>query len=373
MSTYLKRNVHTVFMMLGNGCNMSCAYCLQHPLVHEPLQTKINPEIFDFLEELQEESEASLHLQFFGGEPLLYFDAIKKIVVETKRRQMDVTYGIISNGRAITDEMVRFFNAYNVAMGVSWDGPHVIETRGFDVFSDETIKERLLALNQMSLSAVLSSKSYPLEILEAFQEISEAYCRIHGYHVGVNIDEIMDTGICNKWLLDVDYDRVSHELDEMSREFMEHVGEPASQDNYTKHQYISSLVSAIKRFYLDNKGQWNRYTVYCGNGLSTLNMDMEGNLYPCHNTSIKAGHIKDGYFKYLQKILETDHTREYRETCMSCPALAYCSGGCKMVGKEAREKTYCHLKRAVFVPVLMNLQTYGAKLLEAKDGQERTD
>ena len=31
---YLKRNINTVFLMLGNSCNMNCAYCLQHPLVH---------------------------------------------------------------------------------------------------------------------------------------------------------------------------------------------------------------------------------------------------------------------------------------------------------------------------------------------------
>lgn len=373
MSKYLKRNVHTIFLMLGNGCNMNCAYCLQHPLVHEPLKTVINPEIFDFMEELLEESGESLHLQFFGGEPLLYFDAIKKIVVETKKREMNVSYGIISNGRAITDEMVRFFNAYNIPMGVSWDGPHVLETRGFDVFADEATRERLLALNQLSLSAVLSSKAYPKEILEAFQEISEEYCQIHGYHVGVNIDEIMDTGIANKWLLDVDYDRIYQEMDEMSRDFMEHIGKPVSQDLYSKHQLIGCLVDSIKHFYLDNKGKWDRYTVYCGNGFATLNLDMEGNLYPCHNTSVKAGNIKDGYFKYLQKILETDHTREYRETCLQCPALAYCQGGCKMVGAEAREKTYCRLKQAVFLPVLLNLQNYGAKLLEVEDDKERED
>ena len=47
---YLKRNINTVFLMLGNSCNMNCAYCLQHPLVHKPLTREVNPEIYDFLE-----------------------------------------------------------------------------------------------------------------------------------------------------------------------------------------------------------------------------------------------------------------------------------------------------------------------------------
>lgn len=49
---YLRRNINTVFLMLGNSCNMNCAYCLQHPLVHKPLTGEVNPEIYDFLEEV---------------------------------------------------------------------------------------------------------------------------------------------------------------------------------------------------------------------------------------------------------------------------------------------------------------------------------
>ena len=49
MSKFLKRKVHTVFLMLGNNCNMNCKYCLQHPLVTRQLTNKVNPEIYDFL------------------------------------------------------------------------------------------------------------------------------------------------------------------------------------------------------------------------------------------------------------------------------------------------------------------------------------
>ena len=70
---YLRRNINTVFLMLGNSCNMNCAYCLQHPLVHKALTREVNPEIYDFLEEVTNENTRPLHLQFYGGEPLLYF------------------------------------------------------------------------------------------------------------------------------------------------------------------------------------------------------------------------------------------------------------------------------------------------------------
>lgn len=106
---YLRRNINTLFLMLGNSCNMNCAYCLQHPLVHKPLSREVNPEIYDFLGEVAQENTRTLHLQFYGGEPLLYFRTIREVVEEIKRRKIPMTFGIITNGRALTDEMVRFF------------------------------------------------------------------------------------------------------------------------------------------------------------------------------------------------------------------------------------------------------------------------
>lgn len=368
---YLRRNINTVFLMLGNSCNMNCAYCLQHPLVHKALTREVNPEIYDFLEEVAQENDRPFHLQFYGGEPLLYFGIIKNVVTELEKRKIPLTFGIITNGRALTDEMVRFFNARNFTVCVSWDGPHVKETRGYDVFSVPETRERILALEHLCLSAVLSAKAYPREVLQAFQKISEEYSAIHGYQIAVNLDEIMDTGLPKKNLLDIDYSRVKWEMTVMALQFLDGFGKRVSPDRYTEEAYIRQLFHALKEFYLTGKGKWTRYTAACGNGLTVLNLDLQGNFYPCHNTSRKAGTIQDGYFTYLQRILAGDHTHEHRKECLSCTALAFCQGGCKLVGDKARKESYCRLKRAVFTPVLMAVQQYGQKLLEKNHGKER--
>lgn len=368
---YLRRNINTIFLMLGNSCNMNCAYCLQHPLVHKPLTREVNPEIYDFLEEVAKENTRPLHLQFYGGEPLLYFKTIQEVVAELQKRKLNMTFGIITNGRALTDEMVRFFHAHHFSVTISWDGPHVMETRGYDLFSVPETRERILALEHLCLSAVLSAKAYPREVLQAFQKISEEYSAIHGYQIAVNLDEIMDTGLPKKNLLDIDYSRVKREMTAMALQFLDGFGKRVPPDRYTEEAYIRQLFGSLKDFYLTGKGKWDRYTAACGNGLTVLNLDLQGNLYPCHNTSRKAGTIHDGYFSYLQRILAGDHTHEYRKECLSCTALAFCQGGCKLVGDKARKESYCRLKRAVFTPVLIAIQQYGQKLLEKNHGKER--
>jgi uncharacterized protein len=301
----------------------------------------------------------------------LYFGTIQEVVAVLKKRKLNMTFGIITNGRALTDEMVRFFNAWNFTVCVSWDGLHVKETRGYDVFSMPEIRERILALEHLCLSAVLSAKAYPREVLQAFQKISEEYSAIHGYQIAVNLDEIMDTGLPKKNLLEIDYSRVKREMTAMALQFLDGFGKRVPPDHYTEEAYIRQLFGALKDFYLTGKGKWDRYTAACGNGLTVLNLDLQGNLYPCHNTSRKAGTIHDGYFAYLQKILAGDHTHEHRKECLACTALAFCQGGCKLVGDKARKESYCRLKRAVFTPVLMTIQQYGQQLLEKNHGKER--
>ena len=365
MSRFLQRKINTIFIMLGNSCNMNCAYCLQHPLVHSPLSAEVNPEIYDFISEVAKDNGPSgVHLQFYGGEPLLYFSSIKKIVEETKDRNISCTYSVISNGRAITDEMVEFFNAQEMPVTISWDGPNVLETRGFDVFADAVMRRRLLSIRQLGLSGVISAKAYPMELLDAFQAISDEYRKIHGYQVRINLDEILDTGIAARDLLAVDYERVAREMHELTKLYLENfVGGEKSESEYTKIMYIEGFFQQLSRFICQNNGEWNRFTAACGNGLTVLNMDLDGKLYHCHNTSKAAGSIHTPFFEYLQRILAEDKTSVHREGCLECPALAFCQGGCKLVGEQAREETYCKLKRAMFVPVISVFEQYGAQVL----------
>lgn len=353
---FLARKVNTIFIMLGNGCNMNCRYCLQHPLVHHQIASKINPAIYDFIKQIAEENgDQRLCLQFFGGEPLLYFNQIKEIVKNTAGL---VDYSIITNGRAMTDEMVEFFNEYDMPVTISWDGRQVLQTRGFDVFDfRKPLRRRLLRINRLGLSAVMSSKAYPKEIMQAFEEIGEQYYKLHKYSIRINIDEIFDTGLDDKDLLEMDYERVQREMKEMADTYIRHLEEGKTEG--LSDIYIGNMFFHIKQ-YCDNGGAYERVTCCCGNGYSTLNMDLDGKLYPCHNTSQEIGTIYDPYFQYLRKVIASDDTKERQDICRNCIAVSCCQGGCKLLSDKVREESYCRLKRAVFGTVVSALQEYGA-------------
>lgn len=366
MGNYWKRNVNTVFIMQGNNCNMDCVYCLQHPLAQNPLSKEINPEIYDFFSELANENEkGSIHLQFYGGEPLLYFPVTKCVVEEMGKRNIPGTYSIICNGRALTDEMVDFFNRHNFFVTISWDGYHTKKTRRFDVFSIPEIKKRILQLKKLGLSGVISAKVYPLEMLDAFQDICDDYETIHRHRIEVNVDEVFDTGLCDKSILGVDYARVIHDMRLLTKIYLSALLSGKSELNdYTKLLYMDGIFRKIKKFYLIKNGEWDKATAYCGNGLSVLNIDLDGNLYPCHNVSQKIGDIYTPFFIYLERLLLGDNTIHRRERCISCPVLSCCKGGCKLLDTPVLNETYCKLKKAMFMPVIEEIEKRGVLLLD---------
>lgn len=353
MGRFLKRKTDTVFIILGNSCNMNCAYCMQHLLVHKALPSDINPDIYDFFSELAEESGDKLHLVFYGGEPLIYFPTIKEIVAETKRREINLDYAIITNGKATNEEIAKFLNENNMCVTVSWDGYSTIRTRGYDVFANEKTRELLLGLDELCLSGVISALAYPLEILNAFQDISEAYYARHGRHVNVNLDEVFDTGLHNRQLLNVDYSRVKEEMLYMIRLYLDAADKSVDGNNHTKLHYIHNIIKQLNNFY--NGDGWHRYTTVCRNGTCVLNIDLMGNLYPCHNTDTKIGNIYTPYYEYLENLLTADSAMPDRASCINCVALPYCKGGCKLVKDKS---DYCRLKQAVAQPVLETLYKY---------------
>ncbi|MDO4920917.1 MAG: SPASM domain-containing protein [Phascolarctobacterium sp.] len=366
MKSFLQRRINRIYIMLGNSCNMNCAYCLQHPLVNGQLTQKINPDIYDFFGQISQETGGKrLRLIFYGGEPLLYFSAIRQIVVEAEKRGLPLGYGVISNGKAITDEIVDFFNVHDFSVTISWDGYRTKNTRGCDVFAQGELKARLLRIRHLGVSGVISSAAYPLELLETFQHLSDEYQALQGHPLAVNLDAIMDTGLTNRWLLHIDYERVSCEMRQLASAYVTNIAEEQARvGNSIKMAYMESILRQASQFYLKQRGQVRRQTAYCGNGLTVLNVDLKGNLYACHNVREKAGSIYSDFFTYLQNILAGETLMRHRQKCLACEALAFCKGGCKLV----RDKTeYCKLQRALFVPALEILLQKGYELLINKE------
>ena len=173
-----------IFLILGDACNMSCAYCKAHLANSRVEITKknISPQALAFLEKTIKETPTLIN--FYGGEPLLYFETIKYIIDTLNIPVGDVIWSTMTNGRSLTPEMVEYFNDKKVTVNLSWDGEKTSILRGFDVFADKKLRETILGINDLWINSTLTTLNYPQEIIGSHKIYLEKYQQIHGHPYG---------------------------------------------------------------------------------------------------------------------------------------------------------------------------------------------
>lgn len=115
--------ISSLLLKLTGACNFRCAYCYDY----EPGRFTATLEldrIRETLTFLLARSRA-LSLVFHGGEPLLRFDLIKKIVELAQQLAQDparLRFSMQTNGSLFTPEIVEFLEVHRFSVGISLDG-----------------------------------------------------------------------------------------------------------------------------------------------------------------------------------------------------------------------------------------------------------
>lgn len=100
-----------VLLKLGGDCNLNCPHC------HcERTSYAFNPDVIGYIK-----NEKTKRLSFSGGEPLLYWDAIVRLMAELGR---EVEYTLVTNATLLSNEMVDILNEYQARVFASYDGEH---------------------------------------------------------------------------------------------------------------------------------------------------------------------------------------------------------------------------------------------------------
>lgn len=123
---FLIRNIYPppgrLILLLTHNCQLRCKYCQ----VRKFSATMKEDTLFKGIVLLFTSHRQDLQLQFFGGEPLLRFDLIKKAVDYAeninKRFKRDLTFILTTNGIALTKEKIDFFKKHKFIIECSIDG-----------------------------------------------------------------------------------------------------------------------------------------------------------------------------------------------------------------------------------------------------------
>lgn len=325
------RDVRVLKIQMGLSCNYSCDYCSQR-FVERPPETS-KKHIDDFLlklDALNLSEESGLKIEFWGGEPLVYWKTMKPLAEAIREKyqwQKPIQFSTITNGSLLTPEICDWLIDSGFSVGLSHDGPGQA-VRGEDPFDDPVRKKTILDFyermkHRMSFNAMLNGKNH------SRKDIYEWFVALTGdsevsLGEGSIVDAYDEGGVANSITTKQDH-----------FEFRQ----KAFSDIYSTDGKIgfNSIVGKVDEFTkaILNHRSSDYLNQKCGmDDERVLAVDLRGNVITCQNVSAvqTAGngesHLVGTLDKFDEVSINTATHWSNRPDCSACPVLHLCKGSC---------------------------------------------
>ena len=320
--------IKSMCLNVSHLCNLRCEYCFADGGTYngaaENMSLDVALKAIDMIVS-KSANRHNLEVDFFGGEPLLNFDVVKKTVEYArsieKAHNKNFRFTITTNAMLLNDEIIDFFNKemYNVV--VSIDGRRSVhdcvrKTASGKGSFDTAIKNAL-----------------------RFKQLRKGQYYIRGTYTALNKDFSKDVLFLN----DLGFDQLSIEpvvLPENHR-----LAIKKEDIEQLKAEYDKLAEAYVERrkgekwfnffhFMLDiyNGPCESKRLVGCGAGNDYVAVAPNGNIYPCHQfdgeKDYVIGKVLDGTFNTEIPKFFAENNLLKKDKCRNCWAKYYCSGGC---------------------------------------------
>ncbi|MBN2020674.1 MAG: SPASM domain-containing protein [Sedimentisphaerales bacterium] len=305
-------------------CNLACDYCFKEKndadMSLETAQDAICWLIF------ASQNARRLLVSLIGGEPLLRFDLIKKLVPFAKRRAYQhnkaIHFGITTNGTIMSDEIIEFWRKWGIGFHTSIDGVPVVHDRHRH-FRNGMGSSHLLERN---LPRILELRPQTTARATVLPDTVEYLSQSFEYLLGLGYGSVAFVpGALPEW-----DGRAREEFGRQFEIISNRMTEHFREGRYIRVKYFDEGCKALASGKKPRLGD-----PVCGAGRGMVLIDVNGDIWPCHRWSKRTekewrlGSIYEPNFNYSARSAITEHrTAERMERCRDCEALFLCSGGC---------------------------------------------
>ncbi len=314
---------------IAHDCNLACKYCFagegEYSGDRSLMSFEVGRAALDYLIE-HSGTRRNLEVDFFGGEPLMNFEVVKRLVEYARSREKDCgknfRFTLTTNGLLLDDEVMDFANRemHNVVLSI--DGRRETNDR-----------MRVSRNGKGSYDLILP------KFLEMAKRRSQKDYYIRGTYTHYNTDFSEDI----LHLADLGFKQLAMEPV---------VASPDSDYALRKEdlptlfeQYEKLAVEMLRRHKNGNGFNFFHYMIDltggpciykrvagCGVGTEYMAVTPWGDFYPCHqfvgDPKYLMGNVYDGVTN-ISVLDEFKGCNIYaRKECDSCFARLFCSGGC---------------------------------------------
>ncbi len=321
--------VKALCLHIAHSCNLNCSYCFASQGKYHGeralMSFEVGKQALDFLVE-HSGTRRNLEVDFFGGEPLMNFDVVKRLVAYArsieKEKGKNFRFTLTTNGLLIDDDVIEFANREMSNVVLSLDGRREIHDRYRVDYAGNGSWERIVPKFQ-KLVAARGGKGYYMR--GTFTHANPDFLKDIQQMLDLGFTELsMEPVVCApgeaEELTQEDLPIVLEQYEKLAELMLQRDEEGRP---FTFYHYMIDLTGG-PCIYKRISG--------CGSGTEYMAVTPWGDLYPCHQfVGEEAFRLGDVWTGVTNTAVREDFAScnvYARPDCRTCWARLYCSGGC---------------------------------------------
>lgn len=321
--------VKALCLHIAHDCNLACRYCFagegEYQGDRSLMSYEVGKKALDFLV-ANSGSRRNLEVDFFGGEPLMNFEVVKKLVAYgrslEKKHDKHFRFTLTTNGVLLNDEIIDFANREMDNIVLSIDGrksvhdymrPSKNKKGSYDLILPK-FKKVAKSRNQQKYYVRGTFTHHNLDFVEDVLHLAD-----EGFEQ-ISVEPVVAEPTEDYAIQEEDLPIIMEGYDRLAKEMLKRKREGKGFNFFHYMIDLSGGPCVYKRL----SG--------CGSGTEYLAVTPWGDLYPCHQFVGKEefclGNVEEG-------IINTEVRDTFKlcnvyakEDCKKCFAKFYCSGGC---------------------------------------------
>lgn len=326
--------IKSMCLHISHDCNLRCKYCFASTgdfgKGRKLMPVETGKKAIDFLL-THSGNRHNLELDFFGGEPLMNWDAVKEIVDYARSKEEEYNkkfrFTVTTNGVLLNDDNIDYINKEMKNVVLSLDGRKCVNDNmrltingkgSYDIFVpkfQKLVEKRLEGDNK----EYYARGTFTKHNLDFAQDV---------YHIAddlgfdqLSVEPVIADASEPYAITEEDLPAIFAEYEKLAVEMIRRKKEEGRCFNFFHFMIdLDQGPCAIKRL----RG--------CGCGNEYVSVTPDGDIYPCHqfvgNDEWKMGNLDDETLDVEMKDKFACSNIYTKEGCRDCWCKFYCSGGC---------------------------------------------
>ncbi|WMJ75813.1 MULTISPECIES: thioether cross-link-forming SCIFF peptide maturase [unclassified Sedimentibacter] len=326
----IKPAVKAMCLNMTHDCNLRCEYCFASQGSYNGERSYMSFETgkkaFDYLVK-NSGTRRNLEVDFFGGEPLMNFETIKKLV--SYGRSLEDKYNkhfrftVTTNGVLLDDEKIDYINENMDNVVLSIDGRKSTNDR-----MRKTVNKMgsydVIVNNFKKFVAKRMDKDYFARGTFTANNLDFSEDVRHMRDLGfdkISVEPVVASPEEKYALLEEHLEILKNEYEKLARLYLE-----SQKDDSKKFQFFHFNIE------LDGGPCIYKRSIGCGAGTEYVAVTPAGEFYPCHQFvgqeefiigNVDEGIVNEPVVSKFKNVSVND-----KPVCKDCWAKYYCSGGC---------------------------------------------